>query len=400
MPGDKRSLKTPLIGDTTDDNLEQSPQHHEIHYEPSSVHDQSAHHHHYDDPVDGENKQRESGEADSEHQTPKNVANESPGTFVYLGFAFAVLAGCCFTSGNVLVKFVPEISSWHLLFVRCVVQLVIMIPIMIYKKVHPLGTPDWSTRWRVLAQGVLGGLLLLAMFKAVSCLPLGDATAIFFSSPAFTMVLSMVILKDHCGFFRFIIATVLLGGVVILSRPPSLFPSPPNSPHTTANNSSSHDNLYQGNYSMIGLSSAIAVPILSAFIVIITRQVKHVHYSVLVFWFGIGGLVMSLVGIYSLDSGTGFFYNWSLHEWMLSVLLAMVGIIGSVLMTKAIFWVTPSKVMVIRSFEVVVAYILQLTVFDTPTYVADIGGTILIVLAVLGMGLEDFVMQSINFRFM
>ena len=32
---------------------------------------------------------------------------------------------------------------------------------------------------------------------------------------------------------------------------------------------------------------------------------------------------------------------------------------GSILMTKAVCWVTPSKVMVVRSFEVVAAYVLQ-----------------------------------------
>ena len=38
---------------------------------------------------------------------------------------------------------------------------------------------------------------------------------------------------------------------------------------------------------------------------------------------------------------------------------SQVGIMGSILMTKAVCWVTPSKVMVVRSFEVVAAYVLQ-----------------------------------------
>ena len=40
-------------------------------------------------------------------------------------------------------------------------------------------------------------------------------------------------------------------------------------------------------------------------------------------------------------------------------MIALVGILGSILMTKAVCWVTPSKVMVVRSFEVVAAYVLQ-----------------------------------------
>ncbi len=54
-------------------------------------------------------------------------------------------------------------------------------------------------------------ILLLAkhiFLQAVRSLPLGDATAIFFSSPAFTMLLSTVLLKDHCGVYRVFIGIV------------------------------------------------------------------------------------------------------------------------------------------------------------------------------------------------
>ena len=82
------------------------------------------------------------------------------------------------------------------------------------------------------------------------------------------------------------------------------------------------------------------------------------HYSVLVFWFGVGGLVVSLVGMFGIDDGP-LFHEWDERMWILSFMVALVGILGSILMTKAVCWVTPSKVMVVRSFEVVAAYILQ-----------------------------------------
>merc|ERR1712168_458229 len=92
------------------------------------------------------------------------------------------------------------------------------------------------------------------------------------------------------------------------------------------------------------------------------------------------------------------FLNWNEEQWVLTFLIALVGLIGSILMTKAVCWVTPSKVMVVRSFEVVAAYILQVTVFDTPTYLSDLGGTFMVLLAVLGIGVEDRVMQLVKWR--
>ena len=94
------------------------------------------------------------------------------------------------------------------------------------------------------------------------------------------------------------------------------------------------------------------------------------------------------------------FQEWDIREWMLSLMVALVGILGSILMTKAVCWVTPSKVMVVRSFEVVAAYILQVTVFDVPTHWSDLAGTMCVISAVIGMGMEDYLMERINWRFL
>jgi len=232
-------------------------------------------------------------------------------------------------------------------------------------------------------------------------MPLGDCTAIFFSSPAITMILSCIIIKDHCGLWRCLVAAALLSGVLILTRPPSLFPHSPPLPNnitgTGGNSSATHDDM--GEYDTSGIIASLAVPCLSAWIVILTRQVKHVHYSVLVFWFGVGGQIVSIVGIFAIDTRP-LFSGWEAKEWVLSIMVAMVGILGSILMTKAVCWVTPSKVMVIRSFEVVAAYVLQVTVFDVPTHLTDLAGTLLVLSAVLGMGLEDYLMDRLGWRFL
>jgi len=133
--------------------------------------------------------------------------------------------------------------------------------------------------------------------------------------------------------------------------------------------------------------------------VLLFRQAKHVHYSVLVFWFGVGGLVVSIIGITAIDTDP-LFHNWDIKEWVLSLMVALVGILGSIVMTKAIGWVTPSKVMVVRSFEVVAAYILQITVFNVPTHWLDLAGTMCVISAVIAMGMEDYLMERFNWRFL
>ena len=91
-----------------------------------------------------QNVQKQSFQSDAEffgdvRPITSNLPNAAPAPFVYLGFCCAVLAGLCFTSrflsnltfnlplyfasfSNVMVKYVPEVSSWQLLFVRCSMQ--------------------------------------------------------------------------------------------------------------------------------------------------------------------------------------------------------------------------------------------------------------------------------------
>ena len=168
--------------------------------------------------------------------------------------------------------------------------------------------------------------------------------------------------RDTCR-PRTLIGACLLCGVVIISRPPALFPAHAPAPANTTNVTGAGPGdpgagVTKAPYDLVGLGFALAVPLLSAWVSIITRELRHLHYSVLVFWFAVGGLAISVVGVACLDS-VALFRGWTWVTWLLSLQQAVLGILGSVLMTKAVCWVTPAKTMVIRSFQVIISYIVQ-----------------------------------------
>jgi len=347
------------------------------------------------------------GETDS-HPSPNhphsiNIDEPAPKSYVCLGYTFSIIAGFCFTSCNVGIKFAGvsiEVSSWQMLFIRCLAQLVAMVPIIWWTKSPIFGTPDFATRWRIAAQGIVGGFLLLSIFEAVQRLPIGDCTAIFFSNPACTLILSVFLLKDHCGLYRTAIGATLVAGVVVISRPPALFPEAvPKTDNGTIHDSDDDGPVMKQAYDLVGLGFALAVPITSAWIAIITREARHVHYSVLVFWFGVGGLAISTMGMFCIDTDP-LFTDWTNTTWILCIQQAILGIVGSMLMTKAVCWVAPSKVMVIRSFQVIISYAIQVEFFGTMPHMSDLIGASCIVAAVLGISLEDKMMQNVDCRFM
>merc|ERR1712226_1376175 len=122
----------------------------------------------------------------------------------------------------------------------------------------------------------------------------------------------------------------------------------------------------------------------------ITRQINHIHYSVLLFWFALGGLLTSVIFLYNLDSNSAF-SAWDAHTCLLQ---SFLGIFGSILATKAVCWVSPARSMVIRSIQIVISYIIQVWAFDTVPHWMDLVGAIFIAVATLATFLEDWVMAA------
>merc|ERR1711928_305947 len=76
---------------------------------------------------------------------------------------------------------------------------------------------------------------------------------------------------------------------------------------------------------------------------------------------------------------------------------AVLGIVGSVLMTKAVCWMTPAKTMVIRSIQVIISYIIQVEFFGTLPHTSDYFGALLIMTAVFTIGAEEKMMKTFSF---
>ncbi len=140
---------------------------------------------------------------------------------------------------------------------------------------------------RLAGQGLLGGVLLLCIFVSISLVPLGNASAIFFCTPVFTFAFAVCMLRERLGVYRATISVLMLAGVLLITRPPFVFGADP-SPDPTGK---------QNNFNVFGYAVAVMVPVLSAIVSIITRQLRHLRAGVQIVWFGFGALVVSTGGV-------------------------------------------------------------------------------------------------------
>ena len=72
-------------------------------------------------------------------------------------------------------------------------------------------------------QGLCNGICVLGEFMCVSFMPIGDATAIIFSSPLPSMVLSTIFLGHSLRLYKIGCGMMLYLGVLFVVKPPFLF---------------------------------------------------------------------------------------------------------------------------------------------------------------------------------
>merc|ERR1719433_1692668 len=90
----------------------------------------------------------------------------------------------------------------------------------------PIIPSNVSDSYWLIARGAFGGLGFMCYFKAVSCLPLGDAITLFSLYPIVTVIAAWLVLKESLTKMK--CASVLLSifGAVLIARPTFVFGNP------------------------------------------------------------------------------------------------------------------------------------------------------------------------------
>ena len=134
-----------------------------------------------------------------------------------LGFLYMFLSICAFSIMDLIVKWSDNYPVGEVLFFRgfCgLIPLLFLIPKGKYFNFYRTKRPFLHL------QRCLSGLIaIVAIFIALRKLPLATVTSISFAAPIFTTILSIVLLNEKVGFYRWL--AVLMGfiGILIISEP-------------------------------------------------------------------------------------------------------------------------------------------------------------------------------------
>lgn len=303
---------------------------------------------------------------------------EKPKKCPGLGLFYAFLSTVFFSIIALLVKTIQGIHAIEISAIRCFFQMLFITPLLIYNKTGFLGPRD--KRIYLILRGFLGSNAMILLFYAVQQMPLADATVIMFSNPVFTSLLAWIFLKEKCSIWDCVFTVFTLTGVILIARPPFLF--------------GEHLGGIEGNYTnhVKGTIAAFAGAIGAACTFVILRKLgKSVHYYLSVWYYAVIGLLQCIITVSILG-------EWRLpvcgrDRWLL-VLIAILGIAGQTFLTKALQNEKAGPVSLMRTVDVILAFIFQFIFFNRAPTWWTLGGALCIVLSTSGVAFRKWYSNS------
>ncbi|XP_074518715.1 solute carrier family 35 member G1 [Halichoeres trimaculatus] len=295
-----------------------------------------------------------------------------------LGLFYAFLSTVFFSIIALLVKTIQGVHAIEISAIRCFFQILFTMPLLIYNKTGFLG-PKEKRKYLVL-RGFIGSNAMILLFYAVQQMPLADATVIMFSNPVFTSLLAWIFLKERCTIWDGVFTIFTLTGVILIARPPFIF--------------GEHLHGIEGNYTnhIKGTIAAFGGAIGAALTFVVIRKIgKSVHYYLSVWYYAVIGFIQCIIAVSVLG-------EWRLplcgrDRWMM-MLIALLGVAGQTFLTKALQIEKAGPVALVRTFDVVLAFIFQFLFFNRAPTWWSLGGALCVVLSTSGVALRKWYSSS------
>ena len=306
------------------------------------------------------------------------------------GSLSGLIAGLFFSLSNSLVQKVltqnktNNLSQFEVIFITSVVQILLISILLAWKRKSPLAST--RTEFALLMGLGLAKFCCIAFFMAaLKLLPLGDATVILYTAPAWVFFFGLVFLKEKFSIFNLFFGILSFLGVVIIAAPDYFFPTTArrySHIHSLvkANNttSSNMDSVASGNYKGVLFALATAIS-LSINMVVIKKSTMFIDYYVTILYPHIYGVIVSPIIMVIMQKYfvLGQITLWS---WLLLLATGLSNFLAMLLIAFALSLEDTSPIAFIRNSEVLFAFIFEITIAHKIPMMFSIVGVILILL--------------------
>eukprot|EP00835_Amoeboradix_gromovi_P002002 NODE_104_length_19952_cov_0.449000.p2 type:complete len:372 gc:universal NODE_104_length_19952_cov_0.449000:4883-5998(+) len=270
-------------------------------------------------------------------------------TMIHVGILQILVSSLCLSVMSFVIKDLHNISSSNLLYHRAIIQIILCLLFSLIIRVNPIGEKNMFKLLHL--RGIVGGIAVLLYFATLKEIPVSTATALFMTTPLYTIFLARMFLQDKITYSKSLAVFLVLLGTVLIAHPSSW----------TDKQSD-----------LIGSIFAISEAMVAAIAVTIIKIIgNRAHYVQLVFYLSVYMLIMGL----GLSIVEGFVPIFDVRV----IIIGFLATAGQLLMNAGLQKVTAVVGMTVRCSEVLFAFIIGIFVGEDITN-QSIYGSVLIIL--------------------
>ena len=344
---------------------------------------------------------------------------------IFCGVILAFLSGCIFAGNSSIIQYF-KLDYTDAMLVRSLTQMIFFGLMCVYKRLSiwpSIGERPNMVHAMIVLQGLMSGFMLIAAFYSIIYMPLGDAMALHFTSPLFTMIMAAIFLSHSLRLYKTFCGTLLLIGAALVIQPPFLFSamSEPDMMQKALVNSTHlmdfqalltfdtfHLKAFNNHSTMyyIGAIVALVAALTDGIISVSISWCAEVKSFVLLWWGGLGGLLAVLIS-FTTDENTMLLspkiVEIPVSNWLAFGLISIGGIVGFFCMTKSLQLIDPTLVAFLRALEIILGYAVQIVIMGQVPSVISMSGAFVVLFSVIAMALyakiHNKIPESVRFLF-
>ncbi len=128
------------------------------------------------------------------------------------GVRYMLFATLCFATMNVFVKLLGNIEAVEIVFFRSIISLIISYVFLKRANIPVFG----KNKTLLLTRGSAGAIALILFFVTIQKIPLASAVTFQFTSPIFTSILGIFIVKEKVHPLQWLFFAMAFAGVILI----------------------------------------------------------------------------------------------------------------------------------------------------------------------------------------
>lgn len=224
----------------------------------------------------------------------------------------------------------------------------------------------------ILVRGVIGACNVLLLYKSFELIPVGQADAAYFVTPAFTLVLAGIMIGEKVSVPDVLLVFGSIIGVVMISLPASIL---------LGASGSSFTDVDVGNVRIehiMGVLSALFAAFLNASGMVVTRRFAHqVHFLFFVLSYAFCGLILTTLIGHAINPILAF-HNYP-NVLLAAITVGLCASSAQVLAHWALLFPSAGHVAIVRNCEIPLVYFLAIIFLsETPALLPSSGSTVVV----------------------